>query len=70
MRIVAFAVVGFICIAIAALFLHGLVEFADWIVEYTHEPYSHSIPHRGQACWPDGQAIAVVPPAVSQVVRL
>ena len=36
MRIVLVAVVGFICIAIGALMLHGLVELADWIVEYTH----------------------------------
>lgn len=49
---------------------YGIVEFADWIAEYTHEPYSHSISDSRTSCWTDGEAIAVVPPDVAQVVRL
>lgn len=57
-------------IAIGGAVLYGIVELADLIVEHTHESHSHSIPNRGQACWSNGEAIAVVPPAVAQVVWL
>lgn len=57
-------------LAIGGAVLYGVVELADLIVEHTHEPHSYSIPNRGQACWANGEAIAVVPAAVAQMVWL
>lgn len=66
-QIVAGCVLG---VAIGGAIIYGIVELADLIVEQTHEPYSHPIPNGRASCWADGEATAVVPPAVAQVVRL
>lgn len=55
---------------LCGVLMFGLLEMADWIVEKTHEPYSYPIPNGRASCWTDGEAIAVVPPDVAQVVRL
>lgn len=57
-------------LALGVAMIWGVIKLGDYIVEHTHESHRHSIPNRGQACWPDGQATAVVPPAVAQVVWL
>lgn len=57
-------------LALGAAMIYGLVRLADMIVEKAHEPYSHSISNSRASCWSDGEAIAVVPPDVAQVVRL
>lgn len=57
-------------LALGGAMIWGVMKLGDYIVEHTHESYRHSIPNRGQACWANGDAPAVVPPAVAQVVRL
>lgn len=57
-------------LALGGAVIWGVMKLGDYIVEHTHESYSHSVPNRGQACWANGEAPAVVSPAVAQVVWL
>ena len=66
-EIVAGIVIG---LALGGLVIWGVMKIGDYIVEHTNESYRHPIPNRGQACWSNGEAIAVVPPDVAQVVWL
>lgn len=66
MRAVCEIVFGCIVgLAIGGAVLYGVVELAGLIVEHSHESHSYSIPNRGQACWANGEAPAVVPASVS-----
>lgn len=57
-------------LAIGGAVVWGVMKLGEYIVEHTNESYSHPIPNRSQACWTDGEAPAVVSPAVAKVVRL
>lgn len=57
-------------LAIGGAVIWGVMKLGEYIVEHTHESYSHPIPNRSQACWTDGETPAVVSPAVAQVVWL
>lgn len=57
-------------LALGGAMIWAVMKLGDYIVEHTNESYRHPIPNRSQACWANGEAPAVVSPAVARVVWL